>query len=453
MAIHFHPGDGRRQWPEQGLAPPKTERQKREYDKLYMGVPDVPTPRQARAVISADDLRLRQADAHAELNTRYQLYYTPHRDGRPGGVVRPVQAAAPAPSALGSLMEKHGVPVVHRLGESIGLEMGPAASPLEREAASIEEAAHAIQAVTIGWGVSELYINKTRSGQCSLEHASLTGKDWREKLIRTMSIYLAGKIAQKIKYGRAEITGHSSDDAVVKRLLIVAGDERAEVLAEAERYTEASLRSRWSEVERVAAALRERGQLSGEEFRALLGEPATQVRREMLPMMTRSATLQAAGNDEFDVVFSTGATVRRRDAYNEAYDEQLLMGASNVDMSRLASGKAPFLASHDASNLSSVIGVVTSAKLENGIGLARVRLSNRDDVKGIAQDVRDKILHQVSVGYAVLTAERVQRAGDVPLLRVTRWRPAEVSLVALGADPMASIRSDAPKFEAVVRVQ
>ena len=42
MALHFQPGDGRRQWPEHGLEPPKTERQKREYDKLYFNVPDPP---------------------------------------------------------------------------------------------------------------------------------------------------------------------------------------------------------------------------------------------------------------------------------------------------------------------------------------------------------------------------------------------------------------------------
>jgi hypothetical protein len=84
------------------------------------------------------------------------------------------------------------------------------------------------------------------------------------------------------------------------------------------------------------------------------------------------------------------------------------------------------------------------------MGLARIRLSNRDAVKGIAQDVRDKILHSVSVGYSIQSAERVMRRDDVPLLKVTRWQPAELSLVAIPADPFAQVRKDAPKFEAMV---
>jgi HK97 family phage prohead protease len=177
--------------------------------------------------------------------------------------------------------------------------------------------------------------------------------------------------------------------------------------------------------------------------------PLVQVRREMLPLMTRSATVRAAGGDEYEVVFSTGAAVTRTDAYGERYSEELVMTSAAVDLSRL-NARAPLLASHDASNLNSIIGVVSEARLENGIGLARIRLSQRPEVAGIVQDVRDGVLHHVSVGYKIVSAERVDRTGDIPTLRVTRWQPMELSLVAIPADPSACIKDSARKFEASI---
>lgn len=177
-------------------------------------------------------------------------------------------------------------------------------------------------------------------------------------------------------------------------------------------------------------------------------EPAVQVRREQLPLMTRNATVRSAGGDEYEVVFSTGAAVTRTDAYGERFSEELVMTNAAVDLSRL-NARAPLLASHDLSSLNSIIGVVTNARIENGVGLARIRLSQRPEVSSIVQDVRDGILLHVSVGYAVLSAERINRQGDIPTLRVTRWQPMELSLVCIPADPTARIK-EARTFEALV---
>lgn len=133
----------------------------------------------------------------------------------------------------------------------------------------------------------------------------------------------------------------------------------------------------------------------------------------------------------------------------ELYDEQLLMGYGNVDLDRLNAG-APLLASHDASSLHSIIGVVSNARIADGVGLARIRLSQREDVASIVMDVRDGILKHVSVGYAVLKAERIRRKDQVDLLRVTSWRPAELSIVAIPADAEARIKPNAPRFEAEI---
>ena len=358
----------------------------------------------------------------------------------PGGVVRPAK-----PGEIEALEEKKRAAAA----ELAAARADVAGEPTCREAASIHECSHAAVAAILQLRIKEVTV-AAGGGKCALDGAVIDTSD-RDHAERLAAFLAAGRAGEERAYGRAYSDPQQDDARLVELAKRVGADPEA-FRAKARARAKATLDLCWSTVQSRAALLLERGKLGPEYFQLKESVQGAQVRREMLPMMVRSATLQAAGGDEYDVVFSTGATVRRRDAYGDSYDEQLLMGASNVDMSRLASGKAPLLASHDSSALSSVIGVVTSAKLENGVGLARVRLSSREDVKGIAQDVRDKILHQVSVGYAVLAAERVQRAGDVPLLRVTSWRPAELSLVALGADPMASIRSDAPKFEAVVRV-
>jgi Caudovirus prohead serine protease len=181
--------------------------------------------------------------------------------------------------------------------------------------------------------------------------------------------------------------------------------------------------------------------------------PVIQVRREMFPLMTRAATTRSATFSDahtFECVWSSGATVQRVDANGERFAEELLMGQKNVDMSRIANGSAPLLAAYDASGLSLVIGVVEKAWLADGFAHARVRMSKNPANAGIVQDGRDGILHNLSCGYRIDKAERVRRTGDVDLLRATRWTPMEISIVAIPADPSASIKSNTPTFEAMV---
>ena len=127
--------------------------------------------------------------------------------------------------------------------------------------------------------------------------------------------------------------------------------------------------------------------------------------------MIRSASVQTFNPSDrsFDVVWTTGATVRRRDSYGDAYDEELVVTPEAVDLSRLNSG-APLLAQHDSSSLAGVIGNVVRANIANGIGTATVRLSRRQELDGVATDVADGILKSISVGYRIDSAERIQRA-------------------------------------------
>jgi phage major head subunit gpT-like protein len=149
-----------------------------------------------------------------------------------------------------------------------------------------------------------------------------------------------------------------------------------------------------------------------------------------------------------EVLWSTGAAVRRRDPWSgRVYEELLSLDPAHVDLSRL-NGGAPLLNAHDAFDLEDVIGVVERAWIarENGIyvGRATVRFSDRLDVEPIWQDVRGGIIRNVSVGYAVRAYEIREEEGTVPVWTAVDWQPLELSAVPIGADGAAGFRSQVP---------
>src|SRR5512147_1236011 len=116
-----------------------------------------------------------------------------------------------------------------------------------------------------------------------------------------------------------------------------------------------------------------------------------------LPLQTRAdVRLQPDSIDAeartIEVLWSTGAMVRRRDLWTgKHYDEVLSLDPRHVDLSRLNSG-APLLNAHGAFDLANVIGVVERAWIagssESYEGRATVRFSAREDVEALWQDVR-----------------------------------------------------------------
>lgn len=160
----------------------------------------------------------------------------------------------------------------------------------------------------------------------------------------------------------------------------------------------------------------------------------------------RGAFSPASYNEEkntLDVTFTTSAPYRRYDWRNdEEYDEVLSFEPGHVKLDRLNMG-APVLNNHDRyGGLNSQIGVVERAWIENGQGGATIRLSKREDVKGIVQDVRDGIIKNISIGYEVRAVQREdQGEGKRPIYRAIDWEPFEISLVPIPADPMAQVRT------------
>ena len=162
-------------------------------------------------------------------------------------------------------------------------------------------------------------------------------------------------------------------------------------------------------------------------------------------LSTRAAVQPNTFNEEsrtVDMVWTTGAQVRRFDWMEGPYLEELSMDPSHIDMSRLNSG-APLLANHDSSSLNSVIGVVERAWIEGGKGYATVRFSDRPDVAPIINDVRSGILRNISVGYQIGEYEVTPAAskGDLPTYRAVQWTPMELSAVPIPADSQAQFRS------------
>ena len=166
-----------------------------------------------------------------------------------------------------------------------------------------------------------------------------------------------------------------------------------------------------------------------------------------LPALRRAAELAPNTIDpetrSVEVVWSTGARVRRISLFGEPHDEELSMAPDHVRLERLNNG-APFLKVHDAGDLEAVIGSVVpgSARIENGQGIARIRISERDAVGDIWRDIEAGHIRAVSIGYQVHRYEVSKPEGGRELWRAVDWTPFEISAVPVGADPAAGFRAN-----------
>lgn len=166
-------------------------------------------------------------------------------------------------------------------------------------------------------------------------------------------------------------------------------------------------------------------------------------KRQLPPFMVRAAFAPDTINEDsrtVELVWSTGARVLRY-GWDGPFYEELSMEPKAIRLDRL-NGGAPLLNSHRAWDLDDVIGVVESATVKDGEGRATVRFSRRDDVERIFADVRDGIIRNVSVGYRIHRLEKVEEQNAVPVMRATDWEPFEISLVPVGADASAGVRSE-----------
>lgn len=164
--------------------------------------------------------------------------------------------------------------------------------------------------------------------------------------------------------------------------------------------------------------------------------------RDMPALEMRAAFAPATLDTEkrtVQLTWTTGARVLR--GMWDPYYEELSLDPKHVRMDRLNSG-APLLDTHSADGIDAVIGVVENAQLQRSKGVATVRFDSGAQGSEAMRKVQEGILRNVSVGYRVYKMEKVADGADqIPVFRAIDWEPHELSMVPIGADAAAGVRS------------
>ena len=164
-----------------------------------------------------------------------------------------------------------------------------------------------------------------------------------------------------------------------------------------------------------------------------------------MPRQSLRATFEPSTIDiekrTVELTWTTGARVLR--GYWEPYFEELSLETKHVRMERLQSGAAPLLNTHGSWQISDILGVVESARLVNGKeGKAVVRFDSGPEGEDAFRRVREGTLRNVSVGYTTYKMQKIEDgATTTPVYRAIDWEPSEISLVPIGADAGAVVRS------------
>jgi phage head maturation protease len=162
-------------------------------------------------------------------------------------------------------------------------------------------------------------------------------------------------------------------------------------------------------------------------------------------MQTRAVAASGSLNVEartIDVVFASEAPVRRHSWEEGRYDEILLCGRENVDLSR--ADNMSLLDTHGSYRLDDRLGSVVpgSIRFEREKVIATVKLSLKPKAEEILQDLQAGQSFPISVGYRITQEERTEApAGGIAVVRALKWQPMEISIVPTPADPNAKTRS------------
>jgi len=194
--------------------------------------------------------------------------------------------------------------------------------------------------------------------------------------------------------------------------------------------------------------------------------PARKITTQKVPVLGFRAEIKDGSINvdkrTVELIFATGAPVRRGGWFTEPFNEELSLDPAHVKLDRLRSG-GPLLNSHSNWDLSSILGVVERADADGKQGTATVRFPKAEDdpeADQIFRKVADKIIRNVSVGYKVNKYEEVgdsktaKKNGQIPTFRAIDWEPMEISLVPIPADWKSQVRADgSPDPEAMKNVR
>jgi len=169
------------------------------------------------------------------------------------------------------------------------------------------------------------------------------------------------------------------------------------------------------------------------------------VKRQFDLEVDDSAITQKDGSDNVVLrfPFSSETPYLRTPFFDDPWIEVLGHNESEVDLSRLNEGAAVIL-NHgmdaiEKSGLRSV-GRTTMAWLQAGRGYVEVKMSRREGMEGLLQDIKDNLIPGVSVGYRIIEKTLIaQEEGQPAKYRVTKWQPVEITLCDIPADPTVGI--------------
>ncbi|MBW8640389.1 phage major capsid protein [Hoeflea sp. WL0058] len=119
-----------------------------------------------------------------------------------------------------------------------------------------------------------------------------------------------------------------------------------------------------------------------------------------------------------------------------------------VDTGFVGSGNAPLLVDHKR-DVDSQIGIITRVWIENGKGRARVRFGKARRAVEILERVQDGELKNISVGYEILRMRLEGEEEGEETYRVTSWKPHEISIVTIPADPTVGIGRNAQSNKSI----
>ena len=141
-----------------------------------------------------------------------------------------------------------------------------------------------------------------------------------------------------------------------------------------------------------------------------------------------------------EVVFASETPVVRYDAsiWNTIREKLLMSGA---DLSAMTG--APVLDAHRQGTVAAILGVVERAWVIGSEARASIRFGQSVEAESAFQAVKSGVLRGVSVGFEIITSgpAKKQVTGEPTLIEVRAWKPLEISLCPIGADPMTGIRS------------
>lgn len=163
-----------------------------------------------------------------------------------------------------------------------------------------------------------------------------------------------------------------------------------------------------------------------------------------VPATSQRANITAnsynAADNTVEVVFATEFEVRRCTWDGTEFIEILECTDSAVRMQRINSG-ANLVDTHNTYSVNTILGVVERAWIENHVCKATVRLSKRDEVKGVVADIVDGIISNISVGYRIFGATQTDNENEVIQIRVTDWEPTELTVCSVPQDYTSGVRS------------